>query len=194
MSDKFTFSSAGLVHELEMAIDRAGEWNAALVKRMCEGDRLVHIREYLLGLAEIKRPEHLMIVDCDADPFVPSGWKVEEHQKGGQFKFDPAQMSLYLSKSQCEGVQQGHDLRKELAGKPVLNANVLDCLLAHPHLIPEEWKKNYTFFWGTIYRDSHGDLCVRYLCWHGGRWNWDYNWLKNAWYSRDPAALRASST
>ena len=53
MADKFTFSSAGLVHELEMAMDRAGGWNAALVKRLSEGDRLVHVREYLLNLAEI---------------------------------------------------------------------------------------------------------------------------------------------
>lgn len=54
MADKFTFSSAGLVHELEMAMDRAGGWNSALVKRLCEGDRLVHVREYVLGLAVIK--------------------------------------------------------------------------------------------------------------------------------------------
>ena len=57
MSDKFTFSSAGLVHELELAMDRAGGYNAGLVKRMCQGDHLVHIREYLLGHAEVKMPK-----------------------------------------------------------------------------------------------------------------------------------------
>src|SRR3989344_6562348 len=98
MSDKFTFNSAGQVHELELAMDRSGKWNAALVKGMCEGDRLTHIREYLLNVAEIKPIEHL--IDCDTDPFVPQGWDVVEHQKSGFFKWDPRGVELYLSKSQ----------------------------------------------------------------------------------------------
>jgi len=39
-----------------------------------------------------------------------------------------------------------------------MNANVLDYLLAHPELIPEDWKNKYVFFWGTIYRYSSGGL------------------------------------
>ncbi|MEK7077491.1 MAG: hypothetical protein AAB928_00130, partial [Patescibacteria group bacterium] len=45
------------MHDLEMAMDRAGGYNAALVKHMCTGDHLVHIREYLLKQAEITYPE-----------------------------------------------------------------------------------------------------------------------------------------
>ena len=195
--DRFTFNSAGQVHELELAIARAGEWNAALVKQMCEGDRLVHIREYLLGQAEIKYPEHL--IDCDADPFIPEGWKVEEHQKGGSFKWNSAGVLFYLSDSQREGrVIKGDKLREKLAGRQVLNANVLDYLLAHSHLIPEEWKKDtrghtqYIFFWGTIYRGPSGYLYVRYLSWGGDRWDWDYFWLDYDFSDFFPAALRAS--
>lgn len=40
-----------------------------------------------LGDAVITVPEHL--IDLDANPFIPyDGCKVEEHQKGGQFRWD----------------------------------------------------------------------------------------------------------
>ncbi|MBI3685129.1 hypothetical protein HY250_01875 [Candidatus Azambacteria bacterium] len=140
------------------------------------------------------------VIDCDAAPFVPKGWSVEEHQKGGQFKFDPAQVRFYLSKpQQNEKWIKGNELRKELSGKPVLNANILDYLFTHPHLIPESWKKDeqgrtrHIFFWGTIYRDANGDLCVRCLYFFGGRWDWGDHWLGIGWSGRCPVALRASN-
>ena len=132
-------------------------------------------------------------IDLDADPFVPNGWKVEEHQKGGQFKWDASQVALYLAKGQQGGkVIEGKKLRKELADKPFYNANLLDYLFNNPHLIPEEWKGKYVFFLGTIYRSSDDYLYVRYLYWHGDRWNWDLDWLDNDWYLSNPAAVRAS--
>src|SRR4051812_5109537 len=81
------------------------------------------------------------VIDLDANPFVPNNWKVEEHKKGGQFKWNPASIRFHLSPNQQNGkVIEGNKLRKELANEPVLNANILDYLLAHPELIPEEWK------------------------------------------------------
>ena len=70
-----------------------------------------------------------------------------------------------------------------------MNANILDYLLAHPELIPEEWKGKYIFFWGTIYRLSDGRLCVRYLIWNGSEWDWSYDWLDDDFNSDSPAAL-----
>jgi len=132
-------------------------------------------------------------IDCDADPFCPSEWKVEEHKKSGKVKWTRELVQLYLSENQKSGkCIQGHELRKELASKPVLNACVLDFLLAHPHLIPEEWKGKAVFFWGTIYRNSAGRLYVRFLYWRGGRWHWHYNWLGHDFHARRPAALSAS--
>jgi hypothetical protein len=139
------------------------------------------------GLAEIKYLEHL--IDSDSAPFIPNGMSVEEHKKGGLFKFDPAKIFPYLSKKQKKGSIGGHDLRKELANLPVLNANVLDYLLAHPELIPEEWKNKYIFFWGTIYSDSVGYLYVRCLDWNGSKWDWDCSWLDSDFNSDNPAAL-----
>jgi hypothetical protein len=136
-----------------------------------------------------------IIIDCDAQPFTPDGWSVEEHQKGGTFTWDKETQkdALYLSKGQQGGKYiEGNKLRKEMAGKPVLNANVLDYLLKNPHLIPEEWKGKYVFFWGTVYRHRVGDLCVRCLYWDGGRWRWSSYWLDLDWSGYRPAALRAS--
>ncbi|MDE2001222.1 MAG: hypothetical protein KGI60_01480, partial [Patescibacteria group bacterium] len=140
--------------ELKAAFRREGPWTNEEIKMLCERKGfLTKVRQALLNLAEIKPVEYL--IDCDADPFVPNGWLVEKHQKGGSFKWDAAQVKLYLSNQQRnDKAIEGNKLRRELVDKPVLNANVLDYLLANPHLIPEEWKGKAVFFWGTIYRDS----------------------------------------
>ena len=133
------------------------------------------------------------IIDLDAEPFVPDGWEVEEHRRGGQFKWDTSKVALYLSKGQQNGKGiEGNKLGNELKGKPVYNATFLDYLLANPDLIPEDWKGKLVFFWGTIYRDSDGSLCVRYLCWDGDGWFWDRGWLGYVWRDDDPAAVPAS--
>jgi hypothetical protein len=144
----------------------------------------------LRGTHEIKGIEH--VIDCDAAPFIPSGWKVEEHQKGGNIKFDASKVELYLSKKQKSGSIEGNKLREELKGKKVLNANVMDYLLANPKAIPEEWKGEYIFFWGTIYRYSDGCLCVRYLAWSDTEWLWSSLWLSLDWLGYYAAALSAS--
>lgn len=189
----------GQANELKLAFRRA-DFSNDDIKRLCEGNVLADVRSVLRGHASITVVEHA--IDCDADPFNPwekDGWTVEEHQKGGTFTWDASQVELYLASGQKNGKYiEGNKLRKELAKKPVLNANVLDYLLKNPHLIPEEWKKDgqgntrYIFFWGTIYRCRDGNLYVRYLCWVGGRWDWSGYWLDYVWYGDNPAALRAS--
>ena len=139
------------------------------------------------------------VIDCDADPFIPEGWTVEQHQQGGQLTFDPSQIEFYLDDGQKNGKYiEGNKLRQRLADKPVLNANVLDYLLANPDLIPDEWKTDvagntrYIFFWGTVYRDRDGSLCVRVLYWYDGGWLWSNDWLGRGWDGSLPAAVRAS--
>ena len=172
--------------ELKLAFRRNG-WNNAEIKTLSEGNILSDVLKIIRGQAEIKMIEHL--IDCDAAPFIPDGWSVEEHKKGGLFKLDPAKIPSYLSKKQKRGSIVGHDLKEELANMPALNANVLDYLLAHQELILEEWKGKYNFFWGTIYRDSDGDLYVRCLDWHVSRWSWSYRWLDCGFRSGNPAVL-----
>lgn len=189
----------GQANELKLAF-RSADWSNDDIKRLCEGNVLVDVRSVLRGHASIAVIQH--VIDCDADPFNPwvsDGFTIEEHQKGGQWKFDPKQVEFFLANGQRGGkVIEGNKLRKELAKKPVFNANVLDYLLAHPELIPDEWKTDgngntrYIFFWGTIYRRRDGYLYVRYLYWNDGRWNWSNRWLGRGWRGNGPAAVRAS--
>ncbi|HPT29693.1 MAG TPA: hypothetical protein PK526_02010 [bacterium] len=173
--------------ELKLAFRRHGYTNKD-IKTLSEKGILGEVLKVIKGQAEIRMIEHL--IDCDAAPFIPDGWSVENHKPGGLFKFDPAKISLYLSKKQKKGdYSVGTELRKELGKMSVLNANVLDCLLANPVLIPEEWKGKAIFFWGTIYRSSGGSLCVRCLNWSGSNWNWNYSFLGDSFNSDSPAAL-----
>lgn len=145
-------------------------------------------------------------VNSDALPFIPQNWSLTgegtEHRKGGKVKLErrgddlyanSKKVELFLSDGQ-EGSKcvKGTALRKELADKQVLNATVLDYLLAHPELIPESWKGKFVFFWGTIYRVSGGGLYVRCLCWDGDRWDWDYYWLEVVFRSDSPSAVSTS--
>lgn len=137
--------------------------------------------------------EPRLIIDCDADPFLPAGWRVEEHRQGGQLEWTKSLINLYLADGQKNGQWLGgHELRAVLKNQPVLNANMLDFLLKYPQLIPEEWKNGAVFFWGTIYRDSAVGLYVRCLYWGGGRWFWSWYPLGVDWDASHPAAVRAS--
>ncbi|MCX6795301.1 MAG: hypothetical protein NT165_01020 [Candidatus Falkowbacteria bacterium] len=176
----------GAMNQLGDALENAG-FSAEEVTKLKQFNNLKGIRDILNGRAEIKYPEHL--IDCDSAPFVPEGFTLVSHKKGGMWKWNPS-VPFYLSKKQKKGgYSVGTDLQKELEGQPVLNANVLDYLLAHPELIPESWKGKAIFFWGTIYRDSSGSLCVRYLRWSGSEWGWIYYYLGLDFYGNDPAAL-----
>ena len=161
----------------------AGQLNA-IVKKLGGEDGAMR---FLRGDSEVVIKTHT--IDCDSDPYVPDDWKVEEHIKGGELRWSPDEVELYLCDKQKDGVIEGNKLRKLLKGKPVLNACILDYLLANPQLIPEEWKGKAVFFWGTIYRRSLGRLCVRSLCWCGDGWVWDVYWLDLDFRDIFPAAL-----
>ena len=193
MKDKLTLD-VGLALDLKNAF-RRNNWSEGEIKELTKGTFLRDVRKAMLGHAEIKPLDH--VIDCDSDPFRPDGWTVEEHKEGGQLKFDLNGIGLYLSKRQrsnehIDGHVGGIELRKELENQPVLNANVLDYLLAHPELIPDEWKGKYVFFWGTVYRSHDGRLYVRCLCWASDRWSWFCNRLVSDWHSVNQAAVRAS--
>jgi len=143
------------------------------------------------GSANIIEEKH--IIDCDADPFIPDGWTVVEHKKAGKLEWHLKKVALYLSERQKNcGRIQGHALRQEIEGQPVMNACVLDFLLAHKELIPDEWEANNVLFWGTIYRDPNGYLYVRGLAWCGGRWDWGCCCPDDDFRASLPAAVSAS--
>lgn len=190
MGDKFEMST-GQAHELAMAFGRSG-WTNKEVKALCKGSVLCDVRSVIRGYATIAVSE--LVIDCDADPCLPSGWTVEEHVKGGQFEWDASRVERWLASGQeNDNTLRGEKLRNELRKKPCFNANVLDFLLSNPHLIPEEWKGGVLYFWGTVYRDSyHWRPCIRGLCWNGVEWRGSLNWLHCIWRDDMPAAVRVS--
>jgi len=148
-----------------------------------------------------------IVVDCDARPRIPSSLKLEgkgtEHRQLGKITLKKRDGKLYangvevirfLSPNQKDGkIIRGDKLRKELQKMQVLNACILDALLAHPELIPDEWKNGATYFWATIFSDADGDLCVEYLYWSGGSWRRSNYWLEGDWLGSGPAAVLAST-
>ena len=138
------------------------------------------------------------IVDCDADPNMLDGYfeKVIEHKKMGRLTLDFSKIRLYVPPNYKEYEMCGRLWEKELRSEPVLNANVLDYLIAHPEIIPDEWKRNkdgfrlYIFFWGTVYFDGN-HYNVRFLGYDDENKKWvdSLVWLDAAPDSRSPAAM-----
>jgi len=195
MSEAFTLG-VGAAHQLEKTLRKAG-WENEDVTRMTQSVELSEqIRAVLRGHAKIEIITHL--IDCDAKPYLPEGWSIKPEDQiasgvRGEITFDPAKIASHFVDGQKDGKSiVGHELKKLLEGQPVLPANVLDYLLAHPELIPDAWKGKYLYFWGTIYRDSDGSLCVRCLCWYDGRWDWGCSWLGRRFGGQGPSALLAS--
>jgi hypothetical protein len=136
------------------------------------------------------------LIDCDSQPFIPKDWSVLSDSEQlpnrvrGQIVFDPDKIRLFLAaKQQNDLFLIGNKLRLELLDKLVLSANFLDYLLAHPGIIPPEFKGRKIFFWGTIYRDWDNESCVRCLHSIGSEWTWDKHWLDLRFYSIYPTIL-----
>jgi len=151
---------------------------------LCKGDTLGIVRDFLLGYSEISWLVSDRI-DCDADPFVPDGFKLVRHQKGGSFVWDPDRIKfLYPADHLSRESDPLKNLYRKFQKEPVLNACVLEWLLSHQHeeLIPEEWSKFHDIlFFGTVYREYQGEECVRSLQYRfeTNSWIWSYFVLDN---------------
>ena len=194
----------GTASDLKMAFRRAG-FDTADITKLCKGDMAAKILPILRGLGIVQIVKHIIDLasDCMPKDWKSSGLTIEKHVGDGTLELDPSWLQLHFSPNQIDGKTiEGYKLRKELETSKVhvLNACVLDYLLTHPEIIPEDWKVDengntrYIFFWGTLYRSPDGRLYVRFLYWSGGAWHWDYSWLGHGWFDRSPAAVLASVT
>jgi len=79
--------------------------------------------------------------------------------------------------------------------KKLLNATVLDYLLEHPELIPEDCKFNdeaqYStcIFLGTIFKNQGVGDYVCYLYWAGDHWDRSWKSLLNTWDTGEVALI-----
>ncbi len=179
----------GLAAKLKGAFARSG-WTAEMIDAACEGDTLGQFRQVLEGIAVVVQSDD--VIDTDASPYNPwreDGGSIEDHRGQGLVKWNPKEVECWASIAQQEtGGVTGELLYKELTGKSLLNANVLDFLLRNQSLIPKEWKDGrYVYFWGTLYW-FEGHLRVRSLYWDRGQWHWYFRWLEDSWRGRSVAA------
>jgi len=116
------------------------------------------------------------VIDCDAKPFCPKYWKVFAHKKSGEIIWNSK--SIVLSRLIEVGkLSSAQEIPQETTGVSILNAAVLDYLLSHPYLMPEEWKNGHICFWGTIYSYKIGNrdtFWIRRLVWMGNDWQWEF--------------------
>ena len=129
------------------------QWNA-----LAENAHLFpQLAEILDGNAQIQMTKP--VIDCDAEPFVPAGWKgIEKHVKGGALRWEPQKVKLWTPTRQFSDLRE---IEEELSRLPsttiVLNACVLDHLSANRHLIPQGWKEMLNagkaiIFWNTFFQ------------------------------------------
>jgi len=133
----------------------------------------------MLKIDQLKPPEELsekIIIDCTAEVFIPKGYCLDQNQLGDrQYEFRPDKVFLYRPNKKMHDV---FSLWEKTKGRPVLNANVLDYLLSHQEIIPEDWKKKRIFFFGTIYGGPNREYFVRAIYWNRTEpgWRWELCW------------------
>jgi hypothetical protein len=137
------------------------------------------------------KPE--LLVESD----LPESWLVELRSDGGLY-VESGRVELFLAEQQRTGFIHGNSLEKQLVNQSVLHPNILDALYENIHLIPDGWKKDergckrFIFFWAVRFRDSGGDLPVRYLSWNNGLWHRHCGWFDDGWGNWNPAAVLVS--
>ncbi len=214
--------SIGNMDQLADAFDAVG-YTTDDVTKLKQFKNLTGIKAVLYGKAEIKPigqdktpcwipigdGKTMIAVNLGATPSLPfdgaevvqhdgQGWVLVKKRKNGLY-IDGRKVILHLSKRQQRGSYlKGHELREELTGKRILNANIIDALYENTHLIPGDWKKDkdgnirFIYVRVTIYCDSDGNLYVRCLYFHAGTWFLRYClWLDHDFNSFNPAALLA---
>lgn len=201
-------------NELMLDVDQAGELKAAFrrtrgsdgsewtnerIKKLSEGSTLGQVLDVINGRSAIMQIEkkvsevksNLLIVDYGVAPSLIN-LKIKSHpERKDVIEYDVSKIEHVLPLKSDENRISGNENLKRLnaTGKIILDVRVLEELLKHPELIPEEWKKGVTYFWGTIFRNSDGRLCVAGLVWRGsGGWNWNSAWFDRDLFDHKPAA------
>ena len=139
-------------------------------------------------------------IDLDADPFVPTRWRLKSHQKGGLWHFDPRQVALYCFELFGGSSSINGDLvYSGVQVLPVFNANLLRFYYDHNRYIPESWKTaEQIVFAGTLYENytennpDGGVLCWRTLFWcqASTSWRWSWMWISEKFTPKTPFVSR----
>jgi hypothetical protein len=185
----------GLMHELAVTGRpigfKAEDWG----KLAHDRERLHQFLAVLRGEAKIVYEK--IVVDTDADPTPRAGAVVCKHEKHGRLTFSAGDIK-FLS---VYPLLPDPDVM-------FLNANVLDRMLAHPLMIPDQWRylQGGVCFVGTIFKapedDTDEEYClVRFMVWDESLNHWRARYrsiesLRSVRHGRRPylAVLEKSGT
>jgi hypothetical protein len=108
----------------------------------------------------------------------------------GQIAFDPNRLHLYLL-GEGESII-GKTMQSRLSGKSVLPYQVLEFMLDHPELVPDEFRSGDAIhFWGTIFEDDEENLYVPYIYWNDYVFDDGLTSIQAMWTLNMPAAILA---
>ena len=159
------------------------------------------------------------ILDRSATPphLSHDGLFVAHHNPGErEFEWDPANTELSYARLDPSVSENGEwvtpkDIKSFVEKHQPLGINVLSYLLAHPELIPEEWKSREIFFLGTIYTkggcpeaDPYWAIGLKwkektpyaydhergFLYQRDPGWTTTMHWLRNPWVGNCCVVLR----
>jgi len=161
--------SIGQMNQLGDALERYGITPEEVTRFSSSSEILQGLLDVIRGRAKVVMFRH--IINCNVDPEVPDGWDVVDHIRGSdQFEWDRNRIGLHITRRKrvgglYHGQPFGDEVQQDLRHRclRVPNANIVDYLIAHPELVPEEWGADRVMFWGTVYRNPEGRLYVRYI-------------------------------
>ena len=130
------------------------------------------------------------VINLDHAPSANGFEAVVRHEKGGKFPVSEiSKIELFVSTEQVNGGATGNLMLK---GVPtdyrLMNSNFLDRLLENQSQIPENWKWQFVFFPGTVFK-KYGQEVVRCLYWGINGWSTSYRWLVRGFFHNSPIAV-----
>lgn len=154
--------SIGQMAQLARAFERVG-FTAQDVTALTQYEDLGLLRRTVSGFmaADFVGP-----IESDYESIVPNGFSMAHQARKHRFVWDSSQVELFHTHTQRFGNEEGVKIRSALVenGRFPLDATVLDLLERHQGFIPESWRHQKVFFWGTTYKHiQDGDLYVRFL-------------------------------
>lgn len=184
--------------ELKHAFKRNG-WTNEDIKKLTTGDILAKHLSVLKGTHKIViNNEHTVnlgieyfdsLCDEDAPAQNIKSLYVKEHHgsevarirnHNGDLYINDRKVVLFHSKKRKPRMTiTAYKFLEEISDKQALNVNVLNFLLEHPGLIPENWKHENVLFPGTIFGSGEDDQLAVYLYYYAGKWKWGKQRLGN---------------
>ncbi|NBV76639.1 hypothetical protein EBR66_00515 [bacterium] len=117
--------------------------------------------------------------------FIGKNWDIIGEHKSLPEGWNPSLLKTVCPLKKCESYLNGNEWKKRLEGTSLLGVEAFWLCWNNQEQIPAELKDKIIFFDGDELRGPDDDRYSLCLNWHGGRWDWSFDWLgdsRNASY------------